>query len=199
MKRFLCAAITIVGICSSSGGMIDSSPHISYHSTSGKFVVTRLADVNETAFQNMSPGSVEQISHLLLVYQQFISHSVVTRNVVDDSFSASRSSIISTETQFLSGTGKDLDFLSTGYLKLSDPLDETELGKFDNNLKAMYAKSSNSSLCRNLAESYKELAESLGSRDDFIRAAFWFRMLYASGEHGSYLTEYKSMRLKAGL
>lgn len=204
MKKFLYAAAAIFGIYGSSEAMMKGSPQISYHSTRGEFVERRLADVDEMTFQDMSPDSFDQISHLLQCYQQFVSNSIrksspLGKPKVVDPFSELRSSIISTETQFLTGTKKGLDFLLAGYSKLSSPLDETALIKLDSNLIAIYANSSNAGLCRNLAETYKELAESSGIKDDFIRAAFWFRMLYASGEHSSYLSEYKNMLLKAGL
>lgn len=109
-----------------------------------------------------------------------------------------RYTITPVEIQFLKGTKKDLDFLEAGYSTLSYPLDEIALKKFDSNLMDIYANSFHPDLCQTLAETYKKLAESLEIRDDFIRAAFWFRMLYTSGEHSS-LSEYENMLSKVGL
>ena len=196
MKKFLYVAIVISGIYGVNEAMVKGSPYISYRSTRGEFVERRLADVDERTFQDMSPSSFEQIARLLQSYQQFVSHPIslpLEKPKTTDLFSKLRSSIASDETQFLNGTEKDWNFLLAGYSKLGSLLNDKALEKLDENLRAVFAASKDTSACRRLAESYKELALSSTQDDDFIRAAFWFRMLYTSGEHSSYLDEYDNM------
>ena len=194
--------VTILGICKASEGMLENSPCISYHSVKGVLEKKLLVDVNENTFRNMSAESLKQVSHLIRSYQIFVDQSGgSTKKTEDlDQFFVLRSSITSDEAEFLVGTKKDSTFLQNGYLKLANiSSDDVALAKFDNNLRAIYLNSSNASLCRKLAETCKELALSSEQKEDFIKAAFWFRMLYAIGAHSSYLQEYKNMCHKAGL
>jgi hypothetical protein len=195
--------IAILGICNASEGMFESSsPCISYQSARGTLVKERLVDVNESTFQNMSADSFKQMSYLVQRYQQFVARSTFSLKKADGlaQISSLRSSIISDEFLFLVGTEIDSTFLQKGYSKLANICsDDVALTKFDDNLRAIYANSSNSNLCRKLAEACKELALSSEQKEDFIKAAFWFRMLYATGEHSSYLQEYENMCYKAGV
>lgn len=113
-------------------------------------------------------------------------------------FSELEESIRCNEIEFLDGSTKSLDFLQKGYDKfkslgiLGDKLEE-----FDNNLQSLYLLSSHQNICRQLAESYKDLAESTQNKDHYFKAAFWFRLLYSVGAHSTYLGEYRTMILKA--
>ncbi len=201
MDKILHIVFLMFGICNISEG---TCAYISYHLHNGKLEKKNLSDVDVNIFQDMSVDSFKQISHLLQCYQRFMYQSILEsyspeKSEVTDQYSAFRHSVSADESQFLDGTGKDLDFLNNGYLKLYDKLETTKLEKFDNNLKALYTKSSHNDLCRKLAETYKELALSSENKNDFIKAAFWFRMLYVVGEHSSYLQEYQNMCSKAGL
>lgn len=127
-----------------------------------------------------------------------ISFKFVSLPELKGPFSELEEAIKAKEIDFLKGTQKGLDFLQEGYNKLKS-LDMlgNDLGEFDNKLQSLYALSSNSNICRNLAEGYKELAISSQSEDHYFKAAFWFRLLYSIGAHSSYFEEYKTMILKA--
>ena len=195
--------VAVLGICSTSEGISEAdSPYISYWSAEGKLKKERLKDVNENTFQNMSDDSLEQISWAFLRYQRFVDQSTFPPKETESlaRFPSLRASIASNESEFLIGTEKDSAFLQRGYSRLADiSSDDEALAKFDDNLRAVYVHSSNANLCRELAETCKELALSSEQKEDFIKAAFWFRMLYAAGEHSSYLQEYENMCYKAGL
>jgi len=113
-------------------------------------------------------------------------------------FSGLEESIRCNEKEFLDGSTKSLDFLQKGYDKfkslgiLGDKLEE-----FDNNLQNLYLLSSHQNICRQLAEKYKDLAESTQNKDHYFKAAFWFRLLYSVGAHSTYFGEYRTMILKA--
>jgi hypothetical protein len=204
MKKTLYAAIVAIGIFDISEGMLKNSLHITYYSTGGSFVQKRLSDVDEGVFRDMSPESFEQISRFFQLFQKIqyhIQQAPIIKKSTDllDQCRKLRDAITLDESLFLDGTEKNIAFLKAGYSKLTTYSDETAIKKLDENLCAMYAKSKNPNVCRKLAENYKELAISSENKDDFIKAAFWFRALYASGEHSSYLDEYNDMRLKAGL
>lgn len=106
-----------------------------------------------------------------------------------------RSSLLSEEAQFLEGTGKDSNYLTDCYSKFQT-ITDNDVSKFDSILCALYSKSEGNDRCRHLAEGYKNLANTTEEADDFIKAAFWFRILYVSGEHSSYLDDYQDMILK---
>lgn len=94
----------------------------------------------------------------------------------------------------------DTSKITSGYQALKANLnDPSFIKKLDKNLLALFVESKNTNVCRMLAENYKEQANSSSFPDDYIKAAFWFRMLYVSGAHSSYLDEYNSIVEKSGL
>jgi len=179
-----------------------------------KYLMENHADINEKCDDGDSLIDIAMINcnHPMVQYLidankkslpgniPLLDSSEVQRNREIEKFSSLRSSITSDESLFLVGTEVDLTFLHKGYSKLANiSSEDVALTKFDDNLRAIYVNSSNTNLCRKLAETYKALALSSEQKEDFIKAAFWFRMLYATGEHSSYLQEYEDMCYKAGL
>lgn len=172
---------------STTEGMLGDGLYIVHHSS--KYI--KLSDISESLFNGMNKDELEYMSRLTQCYQEFVKHS--------NPISKLSSSIASAEAEFLSGINKESEFLDAGYKKLHDiVLSNTDVPKkFDSCLITIYASSPDTSFFRKLAEGYKELALSSEMADNFIKAAFWFRLLYASGEHSSYLEEYEDMCSKA--
>lgn len=109
--------------------------------------------------------------------------------------SSLQSSLTSYESKFLEGTGKDLSFLSECYIKLQT-INKEDMPEFEENLQAMHSNSKTSDICKDLADGYKNLANTTEMPKDFIKAAFWFKMLYLIDANDSYLNDYKNMLIK---
>ena len=195
MKKilFLLVFSFVFNIETEAMSQLDSG--IFYRSTGGNLIQIKLSDINERTLKNMSPEDFKVISNIYQYFHQVMANYSDSPSSSNKAFEKLRSSIVHLEASFMEGTEKDTTFLYKGYSKIDESKGDVTK-QFDDNLKAIYLKSSNAGLCRNLAEKYKELAESSQIKADFWKAAFWFRMLYVVGEHSSYLDEYENMCLK---
>ncbi len=185
--------IIVVGIilevmlCNTTNGMIEENVSISYTTMTGENI-NKNFDI--TNLKNMSKGEYGAIRGLM---QKLLG---VIENYMPEEYLLTE--IEKIEKSFLGS--EDISMLAEGYKFLMSNLNDSELmKKLDNNLLIIYTNAKNICLCRTLAEMYKEKAASSSLVFDYIKAAFWFRMMYVSGAHSSSLEEYEVLTLKSGL
>lgn len=97
----------------------------------------------------------------------------------------------------------DITRLTEGYDNLKKNLlndkhtDSTFIKQLDDSLEAIYLESSSNFKCNEIAESYKLLADSSELQSDYIKAAFWFRMLFIVKNNDALLSTYNALLTKA--
>lgn len=102
------------------------------------------------------------------------------------------------EESFL-GSGLSFNTINNGYTSLKKKKGSDFFERFDDTLRALYDMAQDQHVCIDLAVLYKEKANISEEPGDYMKAAFWFRMLHATGGHSSNLVECEDMLSKAGL
>lgn len=174
-------------LCNTTNGMMEENISISYTTTTGENVNKSFSSVS---LKNMSKGEYGSIRGLVQKVLGFVESYMPEEYLLTE--------IEKIEKTFLGS--EDTSMLADGYKFLMSHLNDPEfIKKLDGNLLMIYTNAKNVYLCRTLAEMYKEKANLSSLAFDYVKAAFWFRMMYVSGAHSSSLEEYEVLTLRSGL
>ncbi|EKE00845.1 MAG: hypothetical protein ACD_21C00266G0008 [uncultured bacterium] len=158
---------------------------LSYQQTNGETVNKPIGNFNVDDLKRMLPAEaqsfVEKILGVIPDYNNLNDLSQYLKGL---------------EQAFIGST--DVSRLTNAYLALQTNLNTPGfVEELDKDLWKLLEEAKDIRVRGALAGYYKEKANSSSLVDDYVSAAFWFRMSYIAGDHSSYLDEFNSMISRA--